>query len=77
MLKYAHLSTIILYCVNPKVQGVETMFVRRFIQRLQLEIMVSQYIASCEGPVLNREARQQARALIMNGPYNPMNTGSK
>jgi hypothetical protein len=53
------------------------MFILKFVRRIQLEIMVSQYIASCDGPVLNKEARRQARKLIMNGPYNPTVPGLK
>lgn len=44
----------------------------KFIRRLQLEMMVSQYIRLCGGPVRDKEARRQAREFIMEGPYNPM-----
>lgn len=42
------------------------------IRRIRLERMVSWYIATCGGPVYDREARRQARELIMDGPNNPM-----
>lgn len=42
------------------------------IRRIRLELMVSWYIATCGGPVRDKEARRQARELIMAGPDNPM-----
>jgi hypothetical protein len=48
------------------------MFKPKFVRRVQLELMVTQYIASCGGPIRDKEARRQARELITEGPYNPM-----
>ncbi len=48
------------------------MFKPKFVRRLQLELMVTAYIRSLGGPVQSKEARRQARELILSGPYNPM-----
>lgn len=44
----------------------------KFIRRIQLEMLVTRYVAMCGGDVYDKEARRQARELIMDGPYNPM-----
>jgi hypothetical protein len=43
-------------------------------RKLQLELMVTQYIDSCGGPIFRRDARTQARELILDGPYNPFSS---
>lgn len=48
------------------------MFKPKFVRRIQLEILVSQYISMCGGSTVDKEARRQARELIVAGPYNPM-----
>jgi hypothetical protein len=47
-------------------------FLKQIIGRVKLELMVTYYIRTCYGPVFSREARRQARQLILDGPYNPL-----
>lgn len=45
-------------------------FVRRIVRRIELEITVTDYVSACGGPVNDKEARRQARELILQGRNN-------
>jgi hypothetical protein len=58
-----------------KLQSKELDMLRKLtwpIRKIRLERMVTWYIATCGGPARDKEARRQARELILDGPYNPM-----
>lgn len=42
------------------------------LRKYKLERMVSWYIMTCGGNMFSKEARRQAREVILDGPDNPM-----